>query len=38
MSDKKSKEFAKADQIRDRLKQLGIDISDTKDGPTWKLS
>ena len=35
---RKSKDFAKADQIRDRLKQIGIEVSDTKDGPTWKLS
>ncbi|MFW9910468.1 MAG: cysteine--tRNA ligase [Candidatus Thorarchaeota archaeon] len=34
---RKSKDFAMADQIRDRLGQLGIVVSDTKDGPTWKL-
>jgi cysteinyl-tRNA synthetase len=33
-----SKDFAKADQIRDRLGELGIEIADTKDGPTWKMS
>lgn len=35
---RKSKDFAKADQIRDRLGELGIEIADTKDGPTWKMS
>ena len=35
---RQSKDFAKSDQIRDRLAQLGITIADTKDGPTWKMS
>ena len=35
---RKSKDFAKADQIRDRLKQIGVEVNDTKDGPSWKLS
>jgi cysteinyl-tRNA synthetase len=35
---RKSKDFAKADQIRDRLGTLGIEVMDTKDGPTWKMS
>jgi len=35
---RKSKDFAKADQIRDRLGELGIEVADTKDGPTWKMS
>jgi cysteinyl-tRNA synthetase len=35
---RKSKDFAKADRIRDRLGELGIEIVDTKDGPTWKMS
>ncbi len=34
---RKAKDFAKSDQIRDRLGQLGITIADTKDGPTWKM-
>ena len=34
---RKSKDFAKSDQIRNRLSQLGITIADTKDGPTWKM-
>ncbi|MHA2379111.1 MAG: cysteine--tRNA ligase [Candidatus Thorarchaeota archaeon] len=32
-----AKDFATADRIRDRLKQLDIVIADTKDGPTWKM-
>jgi cysteinyl-tRNA synthetase len=35
---RKAKDFAKSDEIRDRLSQLGITITDTKDGPTWKMS
>ncbi|MCK4567242.1 MAG: class I tRNA ligase family protein, partial [Candidatus Thorarchaeota archaeon] len=35
---RKAKDFAKSDQIRDHLSQLGITIADTKDGPTWKIS
>jgi cysteinyl-tRNA synthetase len=34
---RKRKDFAMADEIRNRLSQLGIVVSDTKDGPTWKL-
>lgn len=32
-----TKDYARADAIRDRLVALGITITDTKDGPTWKL-
>ncbi len=35
---RKSKDFAKADQIRNHLGTLGIEVMDTKDGPTWKMS
>ena len=35
---RQAKDFAKSDQIRNRLAQLGIMIADTKDGPTWKMS
>lgn len=31
------KDWATADRIRHRLKEMGIVVSDTKDGPTWKL-
>lgn len=30
------KNFAKSDEIRDRMLELGIEIKDTKDGSTWK--
>ena len=33
---KKAKNFAEADRIRDELRQQGIEITDTKDGATWK--
>ena len=32
-----AKDYAKSDAIRDRLAAVGITITDTKDGPTWKL-
>jgi cysteinyl-tRNA synthetase len=34
---RKSKDFELSDSIRDRLNELGIEITDTKDGPTWKM-
>lgn len=34
---RKNKDYATADLIRDRLKELGIVVADTKDGPTWKM-
>ena len=33
---KKSKDFAKADAIRDELKAMGIELLDTRAGTTWK--
>ena len=35
---RKAKDYAAADKIRDRLGELGITVSDTKDGSTWKMS
>ena len=32
------KDFATSDLIRDRLKELGINVMDTKDGTTWERS
>ena len=32
---KKHKDFAKADEIRDTLKQMGIEIKDTRKGTQW---
>jgi cysteinyl-tRNA synthetase len=34
---RKTKDFELSDSIRNRLNQLGIEIADTKDGPTWKM-
>ena len=33
---KKAKDFAEADRIRDELKAQGIEVTDTKDGASWK--
>ena len=33
---KKAKNFAEADRIRDQLKSQGIEITDRKDGASWK--
>lgn len=33
---RRSKDFALADEIRDRLKEMGIDITDTATGTKWK--
>jgi len=35
---KKAKDFAKADKIRNDLAARGIIITDTPDGPVWKRS
>ncbi len=32
------KDFATADEIRDRIKAAGIEIEDTPSGPTWSLA
>ncbi|MHA1771499.1 MAG: cysteine--tRNA ligase [Candidatus Thorarchaeota archaeon] len=34
---RKNKDWATSDRIRDRLKELGVVVGDTKDGPTWKI-
>ena len=34
---RKEKQFALADEIRDRLKQAGIELKDTPQGTEWKL-
>jgi cysteinyl-tRNA synthetase len=34
---RKSKEFKKADEIRDRLKAMNIEIEDRSDGTVWKV-
>ena len=32
-----AKDFAAADAIRDQLKEAGIEIADTPQGPRWSL-
>ena len=32
---RKNKDFAKADQIRDKLKEMGIEIKDSRNGTKW---
>ena len=34
---KASKDYAKSDQIRDKLTELGITIKDTKEGSEWSI-
>ncbi|OBH57308.1 cysteine--tRNA ligase [Mycobacterium sp. E2479] len=34
---REERNWALADQIRDRLKQAGIEVTDTADGPQWEL-
>lgn len=33
---RKQKDFARADQIRDDIKKLGVELKDTPNGVTWK--
>ena len=33
---KKAKDFAEADRIRDELKQQGVEVTDTKEGASWR--
>ncbi|MGY5876291.1 MAG: cysteine--tRNA ligase [Candidatus Thorarchaeota archaeon] len=33
-----AKDWGTSDRIRDRLAEIGITVTDTKDGPTWKVS
>ncbi|WP_297586760.1 cysteine--tRNA ligase [uncultured Corynebacterium sp.] len=32
-----NKDWAVADEVRDRLKAAGIEVTDTADGPTWQI-
>jgi cysteinyl-tRNA synthetase len=34
---REQRDWAQADQIRDRLKRAGIEVTDTADGPQWSL-
>ena len=33
---RKQKQWARSDEIRDKLKELGVTIEDSKDGTTWR--
>jgi cysteinyl-tRNA synthetase len=33
---RKEKNFARADQIRDQLQQMGISLEDVADGTRWR--
>lgn len=35
---RRDRDWVGADEIRDRLKQAGIDVTDTADGPQWALA
>ncbi|MFZ4374303.1 MAG: cysteine--tRNA ligase [Mycobacterium sp.] len=35
---RQDRDWAGADEIRDRLKEAGIDVTDTADGPQWALA
>ena len=34
---REERNWALADQIRERLKNAGIEVTDTTDGPQWEL-
>ena len=34
---REQRDWAQADEIRDRLKDAGIEVTDTADGPQWSL-
>ncbi|MFH1180646.1 MAG: cysteine--tRNA ligase [Candidatus Bathyarchaeota archaeon] len=38
LEQRKAKNYALADEIRDRLKEIGVEIQDTSDGATWKIN
>ncbi len=35
---RKQKQWARSDQIRDQLKEMGVTIEDSKDGTKWRWS
>ena len=37
MNARAAKDWNKSDSIRDKLKDIGIEIEDTSDGTIWKL-
>jgi cysteinyl-tRNA synthetase len=34
---REERNWAQTEEIRDRLKEAGIDVTDTADGPQWSL-
>ena len=34
---RKERDWARADQIRAQLDELGVDLTDTPEGPVWQL-
>ena len=34
---RKEKDWATADEVRDRLAAAGIEVTDTADGPQWQV-
>ena len=34
---KEKKDFSHADKIRDELRELGVEIKDSKEGTSWNL-
>lgn len=35
---KQARDYSRADEIRNQLSALGIELTDTRDGTTWSLS
>jgi cysteinyl-tRNA synthetase len=35
---RQAKQYALSDRIRDRLRDLGVEVEDTPQGSTWRLS
>ena len=35
---RKQKQWARSDEIRDQLKEMGVTIEDSKDGTKWRWS
>jgi len=35
---RKQKQWARSDELRDQLKEMGVTIEDSKDGTTWRWS
>jgi cysteinyl-tRNA synthetase len=34
---RKARDWAKSDSMRERLRELGVEIMDTPEGPKWKI-